>query len=369
MKSLFKIIVQEFTTEEGLYFKEFPLTYEIFGDPVNLVDKGVLAIHALTGNSNVCGDEGWWQDTIGPNKTIDLNEYSVICFNIPGNGYDSEDITVNIDEMLTSRDIAALFIRGLQALNIYRLWGIIGASLGGLITWEIAIQKPELAKYILPIAAGPITSDWVRAHTAIQEEIFLHSDEPQKISRMLAMMFYRTPKSFEQRFKGAWNEVKNQTEIESYLHYQGDKLTKRMSHDAYRRMNYLLGSQIHRASLPKIEKRLKTVKSKIVMTIISSDILFSPDDLKITWQKLKTIGVDADLHEIISDFGHDAFLVEWQQLDKILNPYFPVGQNKNIIDLGRNPQEKTAELSATKQPENRLKPIQEVDPTITRGER
>ena len=63
------------------------LSYQLFGCALNTAPI-VLVNHALTGNSNVCGETGWWGSLIGPDKTIDTLCYTVLAFNIPGNGHD-----------------------------------------------------------------------------------------------------------------------------------------------------------------------------------------------------------------------------------------------------------------------------------------
>ena len=52
------------------------LSYQTFGQPLHTAPI-VLVNHALTGNSNVCGNEGWWNDLIGENKCIDTRMFTV----------------------------------------------------------------------------------------------------------------------------------------------------------------------------------------------------------------------------------------------------------------------------------------------------
>jgi homoserine O-acetyltransferase len=55
------------------------------------------------------GDTGWWNDLIGVNKTIDTTKYTVLAFNVPGNGFDGAVIENYLD--FTARDIARFFIK------------------------------------------------------------------------------------------------------------------------------------------------------------------------------------------------------------------------------------------------------------------
>ena len=63
--------------------------------------------HSLTGDSNVSGNNGWWSEIFGPGMTIDTNYYSVLAFNIPGNGF-QDSIIKNHNDFHTG-DIARIF--------------------------------------------------------------------------------------------------------------------------------------------------------------------------------------------------------------------------------------------------------------------
>ncbi|MCG8739801.1 alpha/beta fold hydrolase [Tenacibaculum finnmarkense] len=87
IQQLLQINIINFTTENGLFFEKIPLSYEVFGKELGTAPV-VLINHALTGNSNVANQKnGWWKDLIGKNKAINMANYTVLCFNIPGNGY------------------------------------------------------------------------------------------------------------------------------------------------------------------------------------------------------------------------------------------------------------------------------------------
>ena len=101
------IKIQNFRTELGAFIPEMNLSYQVFGQDLGVAPV-ILVNHALTGNSNVAGDQGWWQDIVGKEKVIDTNVYSVVSFNIPGNGFDGFLIE-NYKDFI-ARDIAHIFI-------------------------------------------------------------------------------------------------------------------------------------------------------------------------------------------------------------------------------------------------------------------
>jgi len=79
--------IKNFTTELGAAILELNLSYQVFGQDLGSAPV-VLINHALTGNSAVAGEEGWWNAIVGEEKAIDTNTYTVLSFNIPGNGFD-----------------------------------------------------------------------------------------------------------------------------------------------------------------------------------------------------------------------------------------------------------------------------------------
>jgi homoserine O-acetyltransferase len=109
MKKIRKIDLFNFDLEKGKQQEHILLTYQTFGQPIGNAPV-VLVNHSLTGNSNVCGRSGWWNGMIGANKTIDTHTYTIIAFNIPGNGYDDnlENVIANYRDF-TIRDIATIF--------------------------------------------------------------------------------------------------------------------------------------------------------------------------------------------------------------------------------------------------------------------
>ena len=79
-----KVDITDFVLENDKRKSHIQLFYEVFGQPIG-DNPIVLVNHALTGNSNVSGEKGWWKNVIDYDHIIDLNKYTVIAFNIPGN--------------------------------------------------------------------------------------------------------------------------------------------------------------------------------------------------------------------------------------------------------------------------------------------
>ena len=108
MAALQYINISNYTTKTGKT-SSLNLSYQLFGKP--LYEAPIVMInHALTGNSNVAGDGGWWTSIVGPAKVIDTNLYTVLAFNIPGNGQDQNPLNlIENYKDFTAGDIAQIF--------------------------------------------------------------------------------------------------------------------------------------------------------------------------------------------------------------------------------------------------------------------
>ena len=190
----------------------------------------VLVNHSLTGDSIVCGEKGWWNEIIGEGQTIDTNHYTILAFNIPGNGMLGQ--TFSSPKDFHAGDVAALFLVGLKVLGITNLFALIGGSIGGGIAWEMAALAPKLTRFLIPVAADWKANDWIIANTFLQKRILENSKNPLEDARIHAMLTYRTPKSFDYRFGRTLNEESGIYNIESWLLHHGKKLASRFSLEA-----------------------------------------------------------------------------------------------------------------------------------------
>lgn len=304
------------------------LSYQIFGKVLHTAPI-VLVNHALTGNSNVCGINGWWNTLIGENKCIDTTYYTILAFNVPGNGYE-EDAKNHIENYqdYTARNIANLFLIGLENLGIDKLHTIIGGSVGGGVTWEMAALKLDLAKRIIPIATDWKSTDWVIANCFVQDAILNHSIKPLEDARMHAMTLYRTPESFQKKFNRKKEKIK-EYKIENWLNYHGKVLNERFQLSAYKLMNQILKTIDITHNRSSFIDVASAIKSEINIITISSDLFFKAEENWNTYIDLKAVKQNVTIGEIKSSHGHDAFLIEYDQLSHLLKPIFNTEIDKN----------------------------------------
>lgn len=322
MEKLHYISIPDFVIDTGKS-QNINLSYQIFGKELHSAPI-VLVNHALTGNSNVIGKDGWWNDLIGQNKCIDTNKFTILVFNIPGNGFDGnpENLIQNYKD-ITARTVAKLFAFGLEQLKIDQLFAVIGGSVGGGIAWELAALHPNLIQHLIPIATDWKSTDWLIANCHIQDAILNHSSQPLADARMHAMTLYRTPESLTQKFV---RTKKNQTlfNIESWLNYHGDNLNNRFTVSAYKTMNQILRTidiTENRGSFLEVASK---ISSDIHFITINSDLFFKAEENWNSFVELKSIKDNTYIHEIKSIHGHDAFLIEFDQLERFLKPIFKI---------------------------------------------
>ncbi len=317
MNHLKHITLKNFISEKGKNNENIKLSYEIFGQELYTAPI-VLINHALTGNSNVSGENGWWNDLVGENKVINTEVYTILAFNIPGNGYDG--FVIDNYKDFVARDIANIFLIGLKRLKIKELFALVGGSLGGGIAWEMAFINAISIKHLILVATDWKSTDWLIANCQIQEQFLSNSNNPVHDARMHAMLCYRTPESFKERFQRSKNEELEIFNVESWLLHHGNKLQQRFQLSAYKLMNQLLKTiDVTKGRDADI---FDTINSNIHIIGVDSDLFFTAEENRETQKHLALTNPHVNYNEINSIHGHDAFLIEYQQLEKIIEPIF-----------------------------------------------
>jgi len=315
--------IPNYTTKTGKT-SSLKMSYQLFGKP--LYEAPIVLInHALTGNSNVTGESGWWTPIVGSGKVVDTNLYTVLAFNIPGNGQDQNpsNLIENYKDF-TAGDIAQIFALALEDLKITQLFAVIGGSVGGGLSWELAALKPDLIEHLIPIASDWKSTDWLLANCHIQDRILNNSSEPLADARMHAMSLYRTPESLKSKFDRKLQDGEAIFAVESWLNYHGNILNERFQLAAYKMMNQVLRTIDITHGKEEFIKVASKIKSNIHIVTINSDLFFKPEENWETYVDLKIHKENITISEIQSIHGHDAFLIEFAQLEVILEGIFRI---------------------------------------------
>lgn len=328
--------IGEFTTELGVTIPEVIISYERAGP---LDAPIILVCHALTGNQHSVGtvhSPGWWSGLIGEGKNVDTKKWQVITMNVLGgcNGStgplskNQEGKTYGANfPFISVRDIVRSQHFSLKKLGIQQVHAIIGGSLGGMQVLEWGIMFPEFAKILFPLATSPYLSDFGIAFNTISR--FAITNDPNwkegkpdvglSIARMIGMISYRSREQFNNRFsreeREGWGEAHGEKayQIESYLHYQGEKFVNRFDANSY----LFLLKAMDRHDIGRDRggwlQALQSITTKVVAISYKGDLIYPPEILEQLVEVVKE-NVPSSKHiEVNTVYGHDGFLVEYEK--------------------------------------------------------
>lgn len=333
-----------FNLESGITIPGFNLAYTTQGQLNKKKDNVVWIFHALTANSDAAE---WWPGLVGEGKLFDPEEFFIICVNMPGSCYGSTsplDTNAATGEpyfhefpFFTTRDMIRSYSLLKDKLGINKIYIGIGGSMGGQQLLEWSIEEPEIFETIIPIATNAAHSPWGIAFNTSQR-MAIESDSSwkeknavagitgMKTARSIALLSYRNyiAYQFSQSEEPA-NKVSG-FKSESYQQYQGEKLANRFNAFSY----YFLSKSMDAHNIGRdrgsIKLALEKIRANAIIISISSDILFPPSEQQLLVESIP----GAVYEEIDSDFGHDGFLLEFEQIEQCIK--------KNLTLQGKRPQ-------------------------------
>lgn len=317
-----------FTLEGGTTLPELTVAYRHDGPPPGDAPQ-VLVVHALTGSADAAGD--WWEPLIGEGRALDTRHVGVVCANLLGGRYGTTGPTSLHPRTgrpygpafpaVTVVDQARAQWAVLDALGVKELALAVGGSLGGMVALEVALARPHAVRHVAPIAApatiGPMAIAWNHLQVQLIDHLGLGG---LSLARQLAMTTYRSEVDFGHRFGGAI-EDDGRPAIVSYLDHQGAKLVDRFDPATYRILVAAMDSHDigrGRGGVPGALTRLADGGTRLTGIGIVDDILYGPRQVRVLVDAASAAGVRAAYREISSTKGHDAFLVEWDQLTELL---------------------------------------------------
>ncbi|MDX1591136.1 MAG: homoserine O-acetyltransferase [Balneolaceae bacterium] len=340
-----------FTTESGHRFEKAEAAYKTWGRLNEKADNAVVICHALTGHA--AADE-WFPGLIGPGCAADPDEDFIICINVPGSCYGSlgpwsinpktgKPYRGDFPE-ITIRDMVQFQIQLLDQLGIHGIKRVIGGSLGGMQALEFCIMDPERVHSAVLMAMGKAHTPWAIGISHAQRAAitgdadwkggFYEKDEGPSggiaAARMMAMITYRTPEDYNRKFGRKLQNEDGQFQVESYLNYQGEKLAKRFDALSYVILTFAMDTHDVSRGRGSFEDVLGNVNIPIQLIGVDSDHLYPIAEQK----ELASLLPNGRFAEIHSDFGHDAFLIEWEQMNRVIQDFDnQLNQGTNKVPL------------------------------------
>ena len=324
-----------FWLEAGGRLEGVTVAYHTSPRDYRVGDKVVWICHALTVNSN---PEDWWEHLVGAGKLIDTEKYFVVCVNMLGSPYGSSSPS-NIDPEtgkpyyfsfpdITVRDMVHAMIMVRKTLGIKKVDFLIGSSIGGFQALEWSIMEPEVIGHVLFMATAARVPAYLTAFNEVQR-MALEADpsfreaaslegglEGLKCARAIALISYRSFDGYEATQTDASEDTMFAERACSYERYQGEKLSKQFNAYSYWYLSRSVDSENIGRGRGGVAAALSMIKAKTTVVSITSDTIFPPRIVKVIAD-----GVEgACYHEIDSKFGHDGFLLEYEQIAGIIRP-------------------------------------------------
>ncbi|MCB8920416.1 MAG: homoserine O-acetyltransferase [Ardenticatenaceae bacterium] len=351
---------EPFALDSGAALSPVTLAYETYGTLNADKSNAILICHALSGSAHAAGyhadDEppGWWDDCIGPGKAFDTDRYFVICSNVLGSCYGSSGPTsINLAAerpyglhfpVITIQDMVRAQAHLIDHLGIDTLFAVAGGSMGGMQVLAWAALFPQRIRAAIPLATTARHSPMLIAFSEVGRQAIYadpywndgdYYDQPQKpdaglaVARMVGHITYLSDDSMQEKFgrrlRGRERfgyEFQTEFEVESYLKYNGNKFTRRFDANSYlyvtKAMDYFdLGAG--NGSLADAFRGAADVQFLVVS--FTSDWLYPTYHSKEIVKALTAVNADVTYLDILSRWGHDAFLLEVETMTELISSF------------------------------------------------
>lgn len=322
---------QDYNLEKGGTLPGFLLYYTSIGKLNSQGDNVIWVCHALTANSEF---SNWWDGLI--EQHFDPSEYFIICANMLGSCYGSTG-PLSINPVtgtpyyhnfprLTNRDIVGAFDLLRNHLGITKIHTLVGGSMGGQQALEWSIIHPAVVQNLVAIATNAVHSPWGVAFNETQrmaiemDPTWIHNDDSAGMNgmrgaRAVALLSYRSYQSYQKTQSEKNNEVTDDFKASSYQQYQGEKLYQRFNAFTYWYLSKAMDSHNVARNRMSTPKALGAIQAHTIIIGIRSDHLFPLSE-----QRLLAMHIpNSEYHEIDSQFGHDGFLLELEQIASIVS--------------------------------------------------
>jgi homoserine O-acetyltransferase len=348
------------TLDCGRHLASLTVAYRSYGTLNAERSNAVLVCHALTGDQYVAeahpltGKPGWWETVVGPGKAVDTAKYFVICANVLGGCMGSTGPRTPHDERpfepwgtefpaVTIQDMVRAQKRLVDHLGISRLFAVIGGSMGGMQALAWAALYPEAVFAAVPVAAAAYHSAQNIAfheigRQAIAADPFFYGGRywaegvtPERglaVARMTAHITYVSEAALTRKFGRRLQNATDLTllgdrfQVESYLEHQGSSFVRRFDANSYltitRAMDLFDLAADHGGALAGAFRGTKT---RFLLVSFSSDWLFPTAQSRAIARALNHVAANASFVEIMSDKGHDAFLLDEPDFHRTLSGF------------------------------------------------
>ena len=336
--------IGDLALESGETLPSVTMAYESWGRLNDAGDNAVLVLHALTGDAHVVGPigvdqptPGWWDGLIGPDAPLDDREYFVVAANILGGCRGSTGPSSPAPDgrpwgsrfpAITVRDQVAAEAGLAGRLEISSFAAVVGGSMGGMRALEWAVMYPEMVRRSVVVAScAAATADqiaWaapqlaaIRADPDFAGGDYYGGPAPltgMAIAREIAHITYRSRLELNTRFGRARQPDSERFAVESYLAYHGAKLGRRFDPNSYLLLTEGMNSHDLARDRGSMAQALSLIAADLTVAVVDSDRLYPVADGEL----IATAPAARPLITLHSDYGHDGFLIEAEQVGAVV---------------------------------------------------
>ena len=339
------------------------IAYETYGVLAPDTSNAILVTHALTGDQYVASAHprtakpGWWARMVGPGKPIDTNRWCVIASNVLGSCMGSSG-PASVDPatgrpygmsfpVITIRDMVRAQAMLIDHLGIDTLAAVVGGSMGGMqaLSWAATCPARVRACVVLASAARHSAQN-IAFHEVGRQAImadpnwnggdYYDGTAPTAglaVARMAAHITYLSEAGLTEKFgrKLQSREVKTfgfdaDFQVESYLRHQGLAFTDRFDANSYlyitRALDYFDLAEEHGGHLANAFRGTAT---RFCLVSFDTDWLYPTRESRGIVHALNAAGAPASFVELSSPYGHDAFLLDSPELDRVMAGFLGAG--------------------------------------------
>jgi len=295
---------------------------------------------------------------VGPGKPVDPERHFIVCANVLGSCMGSSGpATVNpatgkpwgMDfPVITIRDMVRAQAMLLDHLGVGRLKAVVGGSMGGMqaLSWPATFPDRVEAAVVIASTARHSAQN-IAFHEVGRQAVMAdprwnggayYEDEPPAaglaVARMAAHITYLSEAGLTEKFgrRLQAREAKSfgfdaDFQIESYLRHQGLSFVDRFDANAYlyitRAMDYFDLAEEHGGLLANA---FRETKARFCLVSFDTDWLYPTRDSRAIVHALNAAGAPVSFVELSSPFGHDAFLLEAPELNRVVDGFLRAGR-------------------------------------------
>jgi homoserine O-acetyltransferase len=344
----------------GASLAPLEIGYETYGRLNADRSNAVLICHALTGDQHVAsahpitGKPGWWTRMVGTGLPIDPARHFIVCANVLGSCMGtSGPPTIDPQNgapfamrfpVITIRDMVRAQAMLLDHLGIGTLAAVVGGSMGGMQALEWAATFPDRVRSAVIIAsAARHSAQNIAFHEVGRQAImadprwrggdYYGDGEPPSaglaVARMAAHITYLSESGLTEKFgrRLQAREAKSfgfdaDFQVESYLRHQGISFVDRFDANSYlyitRATDYFDLAEEHGGRLANAFTGSRT---RFCLVSFDSDWLYPTSEARLIVHALNAAGAAVSFVELSSPFGHDAFLLDVPELNRVVDGF------------------------------------------------